>query len=130
MLRTQNFEQAIRSVAFSADGTHIAAGLKDGSFRVLRTQDLKVVKTCHDRKEVLHEMKYSPDGKLLAVASNDNFVDIYQVSEDYKRVGICKSASSFITHLDFSENNAFLQVCGILFPFEPLLTAAGFCGAA
>ena len=31
------------------------------------------------RKEVIHELKYSPDGGHLAVGSNDNFVDIYSV---------------------------------------------------
>jgi len=39
--------------------------------------------TVHDRKEVLHEMKYSPDGLLLAVGSNDNFVDIYSVNQRF-----------------------------------------------
>ena len=36
-----------------------------------------------DRKEVLHEMKYSPDGQLLAVGSNDNYVDIYSINQRY-----------------------------------------------
>ncbi len=34
-----------------------------------------------DRKEVLHEMKFSPDGQYLAVGSNDNYVDIYAVPQ-------------------------------------------------
>lgn len=39
-----------------------------------------------DRKEVIHEMKFSPDGAYLAVGSNDGLVDIYAVAQRYKKV--------------------------------------------
>ncbi len=51
-------------------------------------------------------MKYSPDGRYLAVGSNDNFVDIYSVKDGYKHMGVASGSSSFITHLDWSVDSA------------------------
>ena len=76
---------------------------------ILFPRDLSEVAHIKDRKEVIHELKYSPDGQHLAVGSNDNFVDIYSVSQRYKKVGECKGSSSFITHLDWSMDSKYLQ---------------------
>lgn len=62
-----------------------------------------------DRKEAIHELKYSPDGAHLAVGSNDNSVDIYGVVQRYKKVGECTGSNSFITHMDWSTDSKFLQ---------------------
>lgn len=62
-----------------------------------------------DRKEVIHEMKFSPDGSYLAVGSNDGPVDVYAVAQRYKKIGECNKSSSFITHIDWSVDSKFLQ---------------------
>jgi len=62
-----------------------------------------------DRKEAIHELKFSPDGSYLAVGSNDGLVDVYAVGQRYKKVGECSRCSSFITHLDWSVDSHFLQ---------------------
>jgi WD40 repeat protein len=60
------------------------------------------------RSEVLHEMKYSPCGKYLAVGSNDNYVDVFSTG-NYNKLGTCSGNSSFITHLDWSKDSQFIQ---------------------
>lgn len=50
-------------------------------------RDFQEVTHIKDRKEVIHEMKYSPSGEYLAVGSNDNYVDVYSLSQRY----ICPS---------------------------------------
>ncbi|KAM4607535.1 echinoderm microtubule-associated protein-like 6 isoform 3-T3 [Polymixia lowei] len=104
-----NMEEAVRSVAFSIDGSQLALGMKDGSFTVLRVRDMTEVVHIKDRKEVIHEMKFSPDGAYLAVGSNDGLVDVYAVAQRYKKVGECSKSSSFITHLDWSMDSKVLQ---------------------
>ncbi|KFO18258.1 Echinoderm microtubule-associated protein-like 5 [Fukomys damarensis] len=104
-----NMEEAIRCAAVNVDGIHLALGMKDGSFTVLRVRDMTEVVHIKDRKEAIHEVKYSPDGTYLAVGCNDSSVDIYGVAQRYKKVGECVGSLSFITHLDWSSDSRYLQ---------------------
>jgi WD40 repeat protein len=49
------------------------------------------------------------DGSMLAVASNDNFIDLYDVEAGYKYVAVCSGHSSFVTHIQWSADGSVLQ---------------------
>ncbi|KAM9714304.1 echinoderm microtubule-associated protein-like 5 isoform 3-T3 [Dama dama] len=104
-----NMEEPIRCAAVNVDGIHLALGMKDGSLTVLRVRDMTEVVHIKDRKEAIHELKYSPDGTYLAVGCNDSSVDIYGVAQRYKKFGECVGSLSFITHLDWSSDSRYLQ---------------------
>ena len=114
-----------RSCSYSADGRLVAVGLggggsckgkpsqHDGKWLVLDAETLQMVATPpHKRKERISCIGFSPDGRLVAVGSADNFVDVYAVQKniiEYKYE--CKGHSSFITHLDWSADSQYLQTC-------------------
>ncbi|XP_041920805.1 echinoderm microtubule-associated protein-like 6 isoform X3 [Alosa alosa] len=110
MVAVRKLKKGGRCCAFSPDGKALAVGLNDGSFLVVNSDTLEDLVSFHHRKELISDVRFSQDaGKYLAVASHDNFVDIYNVLTS-KRVGICKGASSYITHIDWDTRGKLLQV--------------------
>ncbi|KAJ9585806.1 hypothetical protein L9F63_002397 [Diploptera punctata] len=109
---TKDIGEAIQSATFSLDGGVIILGCASGHWMVMNSETREVYSVHTDGSEPIQVVRFSPDGNLLALGSRDNNIYIYQVNEDackYSRVGRCSGHSSFITHLDWSTDNQYIQ---------------------
>ena len=120
-------ETMSRCIEWSPDGGVIALGLggrvgkgrhrKDGAYVVLDATDFSVVHEGQDSRDWIQDIKFSADGRLLALGSQDTKIYLYDVQTDatrsfHLRVK-CERHNSNITHLDFDADGAYIQSnCG------------------
>uniref|UniRef100_I3JIT7 EMAP like 4 n=1 Tax=Oreochromis niloticus TaxID=8128 RepID=I3JIT7_ORENI len=97
---------------FHPSGAVVAIGTRSGKWYILDAETNDLVGIHTDGNEQLSVMRFSVDGSMLAVGSHDNFIYLYNVSEQgrkYSRYGKCTGHSSYITHLDWSPDNNFIM---------------------
>jgi len=101
---------AFSSTAMAGDAHHLAVGGDKGDIIVLNESNLQPVFNAKDLNQAVSDIKYSPDGRYMAVASNDTFVDIYAIKEaSYSRVSRCAGHSSTVRHLDWASDSSCIQ---------------------
>ncbi|XP_018410878.1 PREDICTED: echinoderm microtubule-associated protein-like 4 [Nanorana parkeri] len=109
---TRLLEEPGHCADFHPSGIVVAIGTHSGRWFVLDAETRDLVSIHTDGNEQLSVMRYSVDGTLIAVGSHDNFIYLYNVSENgrkYGRYGKCTGHSSYITHLDWSPDNKYIM---------------------
>jgi len=108
----KHLKEPAQSASFHPTQPILAVGTKSGRWLVVDLDTSEDIVSFQDGPEQHDAIKYSPDGKHIAVGSHDNFIYLYNVSEDgktYKKAGKLSGHSSFVTHLDWSKDSQYLQ---------------------
>jgi len=118
--RVLKMDTASRAVAYSPDGKLIAVGFgsgkrikgklapKEGAFVIMRAADMKVLHEGKDSNSAIRVVKFSPDFKTFAVASDDNNVYTYNVKDEYSRRSTIKCHQSPVLYIDFSSESNYM----------------------
>lgn len=125
---SKDIGEAVQSACYSPDGSVIALATTSGRWSVIDATTRQVYSMHADGNEAIDSIKFSPDGRFLAIGSHDNYIYVYQVDDEYKkynRIGRCMGHSSFITHLDWSEDSTYIQTNSG--DYEILYWNAGVC---
>jgi len=62
-----------------------------------------------DSLREISDIKFSPDGATLAVASHDAKVYLYDVATNFSLRATCKAHHSAVLHIDFTADSAHLH---------------------
>jgi len=92
----------------SGSGESLCLGMSTGGVAIFDMM-LNVINTFQHSNKAITCVKYSPDGNLLAVGSEDTNIYLYSVDRGYSRTGVCRGNLGPVIHLDFSTNSRFLQ---------------------
>lgn len=108
----KEIQDGAHSAGFHPDGNIIIIGTSGPRWLVIDIETRDVISTHTDGSEQIEVVQFSPDGKSVALGSRDNNIYVYTVDESgrkYNRIGRCSGHSSFVTHVDWSVDNQYLQ---------------------
>lgn len=111
-----SLEQIVhKSAAPVRAGAGPPPGVKSGAKETKLQKQLKEKQQARSGKQKMFkveeacEIRFSPDSSRLAVGSRDNNIYIFDCTKNFRRVGICRGHTSYITHIDWSDTGEFLQ---------------------
>ncbi|XP_026730498.1 echinoderm microtubule-associated protein-like 2 isoform X3 [Trichoplusia ni] len=109
---SKDIDERAQSLAWAARGEVLAVGCLSGKWLVFDPHSRDLLAAHQDGTEPIQTIQYSPDNKLVALGSRDNFIYVYRVDDNgarYSRLGKCLGHSSYITHLDWSEDSQYIR---------------------
>jgi len=126
LMRMVKLEAPISCVTYHPNGEVLAAGFgfsrtnqevsspsnpKAGGFCILNSTDLSIAFEARDSLLSLEDCRFSPDGEVLAFASEDCSIYLYACAEEYELIGQCRRHASPVRRIDFSADSRWLRSC-------------------
>ena len=103
------------AIAISPDESLYAVGHRAGVFTVWDAPHPPQVPRCilknTQRSEDVTDIKFSPDGFLLAVANREQSIDIFDLRADFRRTATCIGHSGAVNKVDFTADGRYLRSC-------------------
>ena len=110
LLQAIRLSQGIEGVIYNADGTEIAVSLQDGTVTIYNSLLTKAIVSFKHSTTKCPALRYSPDGKTLAVGSLDGKIYVYTVINSiYRHRAVCIGHRGGVRSLDFSVDSTIIQ---------------------
>ena len=122
MVQIANVEAPCRAVEWSPRGDLIGLGTgtgavdkgdgeeeKSGAIVLLNAETLEIVHEGRDSREWIHLAKFSPDGKLFIVGSDDKEILVYDIAKGFKLKSKCQKHGAPIIAADFDKSSTWIR---------------------
>lgn len=122
-----------RALDFSPDQQYLAAGMRDGSVKVLSANGRNIVANLFGPGARVSALEFSPDGRFLVAASNDGNVYLWNVLNWDDPPVVFAENGGFVLSLCFSSNGQYFYSGSVEFPrmvgrpVDSDQMATGFC---
>ncbi|KAJ8392415.1 hypothetical protein AAFF_G00075400 [Aldrovandia affinis] len=112
LLNKVSLGQPAKCACYSPEGEMVTIGMHNGEFIVLMVTSLTVWGKRRERSVAIQDVRFSPDGRLLAVGSVESTVDFYDLTlgPALNRIGFCKDLPGLVIQMDFSADSKHIEV--------------------
>lgn len=117
-VRMCTMESVPHSVRYTQDGQALIVGIgtgvkgefdpKEGCHILINAEDLTILHEARDTKFCINDIRFSPDGELIAMAGYDGTIYMYH-RKKMDAYAICRGHTGQVIHIDFSTTGSYLM---------------------